>query len=249
MPEQGYFGLGSQQEQIIPSCSQVHVQSQVPNAPLAKRGCVHRPTGTCPGRACEGLPLTVSSINYDGLHSALNQQDLIVCPRIFQPQINHSPFPASSRMLQENAACVTRCSFLQRLEGRLLPGWEMAATSVTACHKPPAALELPRRGKAPFYLLHLKFDGRFDLVHLGHQVLVVREEGWELASFVQARPQDSRNLLDQGLRSQEGIVLLGCEERIPVRMDAVLLHQPETALLRPRWPQHTHLRVLTVLHS
>lgn len=66
--------------------------------------------------------------------------------------------------------------------------------------------------KAMLYLLHLKLDGRFDLIHLGHQVLVVGEQRREFPSFVQARAQDSRNLLDQGLGSQEGIVLLSCKE-------------------------------------
>lgn len=59
------------------------------------------------------------------------------------------------------------------------------------------------------YLLHLEFDGGFDLIHLGIQVLIVGEQGRELASLVQPRAQDTRNLLDQGLRGQEGIVFLG----------------------------------------
>lgn len=59
------------------------------------------------------------------------------------------------------------------------------------------------------YLLHLEFDSRLDLVHLGHHVLIVSEQGGELASLVQPRAQDTRDLLDQRLRGQEGIVLLG----------------------------------------
>lgn len=59
------------------------------------------------------------------------------------------------------------------------------------------------------YLLHLEFDGGFDLVHLGIHVLVVGEQGGELAGLVQPRTQDTRDLLDKRLRGQEGIVLLG----------------------------------------
>lgn len=49
------------------------------------------------------------------------------------------------------------------------------------------------------YLLHLEFDGRFDLIHLGVQVLVVGEQGGELAGLVQTRTEDTRDLLDQRL--------------------------------------------------
>lgn len=59
------------------------------------------------------------------------------------------------------------------------------------------------------YLLHLEFDSRLDLIHLGHHVLIVGEQGGELASLVQPRSQDTRDLLDQRLRGQEGIILLG----------------------------------------
>lgn len=59
------------------------------------------------------------------------------------------------------------------------------------------------------YLLHLELDGGFDLIHLGIHVLIVGEQRGELASLVQTRTQDTRDLLDQRLRSEEGIVLLG----------------------------------------
>lgn len=59
------------------------------------------------------------------------------------------------------------------------------------------------------YLLHLEFDGGFDLIHLGIHVFVVGEQGGELAGLVQPRAQDTRDLLDQRLRGQEGVVLLG----------------------------------------
>lgn len=59
------------------------------------------------------------------------------------------------------------------------------------------------------YLLHLEFDCGFDLIHLGSHVLVVGEQGGELAGLVQSRTEDTRDLLDQRLRGQEGVVLLG----------------------------------------
>lgn len=59
------------------------------------------------------------------------------------------------------------------------------------------------------YLLHLEFDGGFDLIHLGIQVLIVGEQGGELAGLVQARAQDTGDLLDQRLGGQEGIIFLG----------------------------------------
>lgn len=59
------------------------------------------------------------------------------------------------------------------------------------------------------HLLHLEFDGGFDLFHLSAHVLIVGEQGGELASLVQTRAQDTRDLLNQRLGSQEGIVLLG----------------------------------------
>lgn len=50
------------------------------------------------------------------------------------------------------------------------------------------------------------------------------EQGREFPSFVQAWAQDSRDLLDQGLGSQEGIVLLSCKEASrELRMDPALM--------------------------
>lgn len=49
------------------------------------------------------------------------------------------------------------------------------------------------------YLFHLEFDRGLDLIHLGVQVLVVGEQRWELSGFVQARTQDTRDLLNQRL--------------------------------------------------
>lgn len=60
------------------------------------------------------------------------------------------------------------------------------------------------------YLLHLKFDGSLDLIHFVTQLLRVSAHGWELSSLVQARPNQTRNLLDQSIRGNEGIILLCC---------------------------------------
>lgn len=59
------------------------------------------------------------------------------------------------------------------------------------------------------YLLHLELDGGLDLLHLGVEVLIVGQKGGELASLVEPRAEDTRDLLDQGLRSQESVILLG----------------------------------------
>lgn len=61
------------------------------------------------------------------------------------------------------------------------------------------------------------------------------EERREFAGFVQTWTQNSRNLLDQGLGSQEGIVLLSCEEKTSVgkdRLSAPTLSLELTAQLR-----------------
>lgn len=58
-------------------------------------------------------------------------------------------------------------------------------------------------------LLHLELDGGLDFVNLGGHRLLVGEQTRELASLVQARTKETRNLLDQRLGSKEGIVFLG----------------------------------------
>lgn len=66
------------------------------------------------------------------------------------------------------------------------------------------------RSTNKLYLFHLEFDCGLDLIHLGIQVLVVGEQRGEFSGFVQARAKDTRDLLNQGLGSQEGIVFLCC---------------------------------------
>ena len=48
------------------------------------------------------------------------------------------------------------------------------------------------------------------LTHLALQTLLVRHQGWKLASLVQPRSQQTRDLLDDCLTGQEGTVLLSC---------------------------------------
>mmetsp|Transcript_3659 Transcript_3659/g.9181 ORF Transcript_3659/g.9181 Transcript_3659/m.9181 type:complete len:253 (-) Transcript_3659:97-855(-) len=59
------------------------------------------------------------------------------------------------------------------------------------------------------HLLQLELDGLLDVVHLGLEGLVVGHEGGELSGLVEARPEQTGNLLDDGLGGEEGAVLLG----------------------------------------
>lgn len=58
-------------------------------------------------------------------------------------------------------------------------------------------------------LLKLELDGGTDLVSLVTDVIGVGDGGGELTGLVETRSQKTGNLLDQGLGSEESIVLLG----------------------------------------
>jgi hypothetical protein len=58
-------------------------------------------------------------------------------------------------------------------------------------------------------LLKLELDGTLDGVDLLHHVLSGEEESWELSSLVQSWSQKTRNESENGLRGEEGVVLLG----------------------------------------
>lgn len=58
-------------------------------------------------------------------------------------------------------------------------------------------------------LLELELDGSLDLGNLLGQVLVVGNGGGELTGLVETRTQETRDLLDEGIRGQEDVVLLG----------------------------------------
>lgn len=57
--------------------------------------------------------------------------------------------------------------------------------------------------------LHLELDGGLDLVDLLRHGLGVSQETGELTGLVEARAEQSGDLLDERLRGEEGVVLLG----------------------------------------
>jgi hypothetical protein len=59
------------------------------------------------------------------------------------------------------------------------------------------------------HLLHLELDGALDLSHLGLDVVTVSDQGGELASLVQSRTEETGDLTDDDLGSEEVVVLLG----------------------------------------
>jgi len=58
------------------------------------------------------------------------------------------------------------------------------------------------------HFLQLELDCRLDFDNLVGEVLRMADGGRELASFRKTRTKKTRNLLDQGFRGQESIVLL-----------------------------------------
>ena len=58
-------------------------------------------------------------------------------------------------------------------------------------------------------LLHLELDGALDFVHFALEVLVVVDKHGVLAGLLQARTNELGDLLEEGRRGQEGVVLLG----------------------------------------
>jgi len=56
-------------------------------------------------------------------------------------------------------------------------------------------------------LLQLEFDGGLDFIDLGAEIFVVGNWGWEFTSLGETGTQETRNLLDQGVGSDKGIVL------------------------------------------
>jgi len=59
------------------------------------------------------------------------------------------------------------------------------------------------------YLLELVLNGGTDLRALVSQVLVVTDEGRELTGLIETGTEETRNLLEDRIGSQEGVVLLG----------------------------------------
>eukprot|EP00962_Isochrysis_galbana_P024697 scaffold7583_cov118-Isochrysis_galbana.AAC.3 len=60
------------------------------------------------------------------------------------------------------------------------------------------------------HLLQLELDRRLHLVHLGREVLLLHDERGKFARLVEAGAEQTRDLLDQRLRREEIVVLLGC---------------------------------------
>merc|ERR1712066_519694 len=58
-------------------------------------------------------------------------------------------------------------------------------------------------------LLHLELDGGLHLADLSVHVVASRQDGWELTGLVQTWSQQSWDLSDQSIGSQESIVLFG----------------------------------------
>jgi hypothetical protein len=58
-------------------------------------------------------------------------------------------------------------------------------------------------------LLHLELDGSLDLVALGLERIVGTAKGRELASLIETGAEKTGDLLDEGVRSDEGVVLGG----------------------------------------
>jgi hypothetical protein len=59
------------------------------------------------------------------------------------------------------------------------------------------------------HLLQLELDGRAHVGHLVLHVLVLLDERWEFARFVQTWAEDARNLAENRLAGKERIILLG----------------------------------------
>merc|ERR1719402_1858110 len=58
-------------------------------------------------------------------------------------------------------------------------------------------------------LLHLELDSSLDVVDFVHHLVPMSYHGWELTGFVETRSKKTRDLFDQGVRSNETIVSLG----------------------------------------
>merc|ERR1711915_419440 len=57
-------------------------------------------------------------------------------------------------------------------------------------------------------LFHLELDGCLEIVNLLPQVIIMGHQSWELSRLVQTGSQKPRNLLDEGIRSNESIETL-----------------------------------------
>jgi len=58
-------------------------------------------------------------------------------------------------------------------------------------------------------LLHLELDGGFHLANLGVHVVASGEDRWKLTSLVETRSEQTRDLSNERVGSEEGVVLFG----------------------------------------
>jgi len=58
------------------------------------------------------------------------------------------------------------------------------------------------------HLLHLELDGALNFSHLGLNVVVVGDQGGELASLVQSGAEETGDLTNDNFRSEEVVILL-----------------------------------------
>merc|ERR1711930_26396 len=56
---------------------------------------------------------------------------------------------------------------------------------------------------------HLEFDGLFHFFDFGNHIVSLGQNGWKLTGLVQTWSQQSRNLSDQSIGSQESVVFFG----------------------------------------
>merc|ERR1719326_494692 len=56
---------------------------------------------------------------------------------------------------------------------------------------------------------HLEFDGLFHFFDFGDHIVSLGQNSWKLTGFVQTWSQQSRNLSDQSIGSQESVVFFG----------------------------------------
>lgn len=79
-------------------------------------------------------------------------------------------------------------------------------------------------------------------MYLALQALIVRDKSGELASLVQTRSQQTRDLLDDSLTSQEGTVLLCCKQHQddqPCQYDKAVMRMDVVTGVHALTVQHT----------
>ena len=68
------------------------------------------------------------------------------------------------------------------------------------------------------HLLQLEFDGRLRILNLSLQVITMRDGGGKLTSLVQEGTEQTGNLLDDGIRGKEDVILASCRREVDERL-------------------------------